>query len=179
MLLSALIAISIISASFFALFSMFQVTQKQSLRLNASLSGMIINSNLGTYLRNDLSWNNIKNDTSCNSSLVCLKNNTDCTSASQNRREIYCLYSASNSLIYDSRNPSQGFSINGAPCTSFDSSRGNPYCPFRPRIYWKADCASAPCIAPPYDLIVEFEFKGGQGDQYALSASRFNMTFRR
>src|SRR5690606_1304313 len=76
-------------------------------------------------LQDDRAWQNTINDTS-NTSLNCLRNNTNCTGASGTFR----VRDAANNIVYNPLTAANGFNMQGVLCSTF-SAAGNNQCPFR------------------------------------------------
>lgn len=91
-------------------------------------------------------------------SLKCT-NNTDpyCDGAPSSKDII--IYDSSGSIVFDSTNPINGFTVNGMKCSSFDSVNGNDACPIGVKVRWRALCNNGLCQSQQDLVSVQFEFR--------------------
>lgn len=90
-------------------------------------------------------------------SLKCA-NNTDpyCNGAPASKDII--VYDSSGSVVFDSTNPNNGFTVNGMKCNSFDSVAGSDSCPIGVKVRWRALCSNALCQSQQDLVSVQFDY---------------------
>ncbi len=69
-------------------------------------------------------------------------------------------FDSNGSGVFINQSPSNGFDLNGRPCTQFDAYLGNNQCPIKIDLYWKAICPfNERCTTPLTSLDVQFQYK--------------------
>jgi hypothetical protein len=112
-------------------------------------------------------WAAISNDSTCNPTLTCIRDRTDCIAAlgpPTEWRPVNCLYGFDGTdtdllpdLIFDSRNANQGFTNAGLPCANYSMQSSDPNCIIRPIVEWRPKCVGPPCVSPAIELQVKFD----------------------
>lgn len=123
-------------------------------------------------IQNDQSWSRTVQDLG-NTSMDCLRNQTDCFSGTP-ATGFFALRDAANTLTYNGQSPTEGFTIQGTPCSTYDPVNGNALCPIRFNVQWVALCTGLPCINPPLRVIGTAEVKFTAKRSTVVNLSRFN-----
>jgi len=148
--------------------------------------------NLTSHLKNNLAWAAtvaVASGGSTNASLECIKLNTDsnpandmdCTGKSGN----FNLYDSSGNAVYSPWNGdmttanANGFSENGAPCSSYDGVAGDDDCPFRMELSWVAGCGGGFCLTPAITITGTFNYSPTFDRRVIMNTSFYDLSFVR
>lgn len=130
--------------------------REQISQINFYLSAMIVRNNIQNYLNDNKAWENTYNDSACNTTLACIRTNSNCFAMAAQDNDIACLRSANNTVLFDGSDKDKGFGLDGKEC----SSAGSPQCPFRLKMKWRVDdpnCLAASCTSPKIEIEASLE----------------------
>lgn len=94
------------------------------------------------------------------SSRICTNDGTNLGEPIQDRP--FILLDAGGNVIVDATNPSNGFTSQGANCSTF-SVDGNDQCPFRFNLVWSAVCVVGECESPQIKVKADLLYTPGPG----------------
>ena len=167
LILSVALAISIsyLQLNFSSRFNFGLVNEAQSIRV-------LVND----ALQNDLSWYQTV-QAATNTTMQCLKNGTDCRSAGG----AFALYDSAGNLIFDSTLATNGYTAEGVPCSTFNSTSGNSACPIRVSLNWQPACPAGPgaCLNPPATVTAKFTLSMDNSAPLTLNMNRLNLNVLR
>jgi len=166
-MVSALIALGIISILAMAWASILNASHLETARLNTNLTAALVRANIQALLENPEAW---QSTVDANPTMNCIRLGTSCAGHIGNETEIRILKNAADETVFTSTNPSSGFSNEGSPCSTFHATNGNASCPFRIRIWWQPDCPSAAlCSGRPIYVHVELIFRHPQSHPFNVN----------
>ncbi len=153
----------------------FQTVGQQQVSSNATVFAGQIRSYLMQLIQNNQAWQNTVNDAQ-NTSLTCLRNATSCAGAGGSFR----LWNAATvpAVYYDPAGASNGFGPTGAPCTTFDSLKGNDACPFHFSLSWTAICPLPGCSPPQVQISGALSYAPASA-RFPINPTGFSLGFIR
>lgn len=154
----------------------FDILSKQQRQMNLSFQASIVRNSLVTVLNNSKAWKNTigspANNLASGTMLDCLENGNPCTTNQSTDLPaggipigysqspgggspgvlIKQILDPSGVVVLDSSSPTNGYTAQGTPCTTFDDNNGNDACPLKYEVRWWAKCncknpGCAPVIA--------------------------------
>lgn len=120
-----------------------------------------------------------------NPDMACIKNHSACANGVT---ALLNLKDRNGTEIFDARTTTRGFRLDGALCNTF-SMAGDPSCPFRYDLVWKATCTdgsgvavTAACVDPQIEVTGTFLYRPGPNEILGgkpLNQSQYNIKVRR
>jgi hypothetical protein len=132
---------------------------KPKYSFNVHNSMTVIKQNLFIHMDDPEGWGYTLAD-SANASFQCINAHTNCVAYNNVATPVKKILDvAGNTYLTDLDSDTQGVGLDGKPCSGFDPGNGNPGCPIKISINWKASCGTlVPCIDPPYTVEVKFTY---------------------
>ncbi len=172
-----------------------KILTKQRLQSTGTFQADVTRRNLLSVLNNSKAWNQTialaSNNRTSGSALDCLKDKTPCTTNGTDLSgggvaisdyPIHVVSDAAGQTYYDTTSSSRGFTMEGAPCTSFVAppAAGNDSCPLRFNVKWSAVCAGS-CVNPQVKLSIEPIYNPGTNSsrKIAFNASNYGANVMR
>jgi hypothetical protein len=151
-ILITLVAIGVISVLALAYVDLQISIKKAQARVDSLNTISQIQLNIANTMNDANSWGATIADSSHNSSMACLANQNCTAPVSSTNFVVWPAgvtnYSDLSAAVYNGISPTQGFRLNGQPCTTFSMS-GNDSCPLHVDLKWSTTgCGPAPCSAP-------------------------------
>lgn len=182
-LIEALIALNLIGISIYfgssAISQLTKVKTNAQLYMNVNLSKR----NLISMLQNNTAWVYTINGNGAE--FDCLKNITGglgdagCEVKNDPNGYPFVLYNDSNMVYYDPvGSATAGFDNKGEVCNTYDSTNGNPACPYRAQVRWRPICSFAPgvkCHQPAIEITGLIEIKRSTN---VFAIQKTNYTFQ-
>ena len=156
-LITVLLALAVLSIAAMSIAPVIQSQGRQAAQANARISASILQTNLFSYFRNQLSWQAMVNDSQCNATLQCVKNGTNCAGAWDQERPIHCFYDSAGRKIFDTNVATNGFGPSSEKCNTYSATNPDANCPFRPTAIWK--CQESPCNGGTSTIVVTVSFR--------------------
>lgn len=177
-LLEVLVAAVIMAVVLIGLLRLSTFLGKQQLQSSSTFQIDLVRRQFVTTLQSSAAWKATVNHAS-NTSLVCLKNHSDCASAGG----AFLVYNASDNLLlgYDPIASGQnGFSSSGSVCQAFNAApgSGNDTCSYRLDITWQPICPpSGACINPLAQVSGQWTYNPGSAQRtIAFNPTNYNFT---
>ncbi len=154
-IIEALIGLVLIGVSFDVLMTLYQQNVRQGVQGDTIAKVTLVQNNLASMLNSPVVWQNVLAQSS---SLVCVRNQSDCRDQGGSASGKIAIYDSNGSLFYNSATASAGFDFSFNACMGFPSST----CPMHANIYWQPICppvgqtCSNPLIEIHSDVVVNY-----------------------
>lgn len=129
----------------------FAINQIVNLKIEAESLNEIheFRSHIFSTVDDPVAWSNTVVANQSSAAMLCLLNGTSCAPGGVPITDRpFRLLNQSGGEVYDSIDPTRGFTGKGTPCTNFSLTAGDASCPFRFDLRWSAVCDPANCINP-------------------------------
>ncbi len=151
-LLELLAAVAVLSFVTFSIIILNLTLLRSQVRTTSLFQLTVVAQNFVNLVSNEQAWKNTINAQANATTMACLKSQSPCTQGGQSNGNAlqniaFVLFDGANNPVYDATNPASGFTMWGAPCTTF-STKGNDACPFRYNLQWSAQCTIGNCVNP-------------------------------
>lgn len=172
-LTEAVISIGIVGMSSMAALGALSVQKnlQKKVVLKSKLSAL--KKNIVANLNNYQAWQNTIQSSS-NSSLSCISDENCNTSSGGSFDLLDSSDSADNTYIYGKTDSSNGFTLLGESCSSYDGTNGDPACPVKVNMSWEALCSGTSCTQGR--VKVNFDYNSGGGSA-GFSVKKFDFEF--
>ncbi len=154
-LVQTLVIIGVISILWTVVTELLNQVQKSQYEVLMKSTVLSVRNSLLANISSSSAW---QKTVSLQPSLKCT-NNTDpyCDGAPASKDII--VYDAAGSVVFDSTVASNGFTVNGVKCSTYDAVNGNDSCPIGVKVQWRALCSNGLCQGQQDLVSLQFDFK--------------------
>jgi len=158
-LVEVLVATSVTAIAVAAAVSILVSLSKEKRRNEILLNLSAIRLEFQEHLLRNRDWQATKG---ANPAMSCFNGSTatSCASLIASGKQPLKLVSGDSSLIYDSANPQSGYTLQGAACDTYGSSKD---CVIKPLLTWEVQCNTAfdpSCVSPLVNTDLGFIYSG-------------------
>lgn len=154
-LVQTLVVVGLISVLWTVVIELLNQVQKSQYEILMKSTVLSIRNSLLANVSSGAAW---QKTVSLQPSLKCLNNTMAFCNGTPASKDIV-VYDAAGSVIFDSTNPSNGFTVNGIKCSTYDAINGNDACPIGVKVRWRALCNNSTCQSQQDLVSLQFEFK--------------------
>lgn len=154
-LIQTLVVIGIISVLWTVVIELLNQVQKSQYEILMKSTVLSVKNSLLANLSSSSAW---QKTVSLQPSLKCTNNVSPYCDGAPASKDIV-VYDSAGSVIFDSTSPSNGFTVNGVKCSTFDPVNGNDSCPIGVKVRWRALCDNSLCQSQQDLLSLQFEYK--------------------
>lgn len=154
-LIQTLVIIGVISVLWTVVIELLNQVQKSQYEVLMKSTVLSVRNSLLANISSSGAW---QKTVSLQPSLKCA-NNTDpyCNGAPASKDII--IYDAAGGVIFDSTNASNGFTVNGVKCSTYDGVNGNDSCPIGVKVQWRALCNNSFCESQQDLVSLQFDYR--------------------
>ncbi|MFP5520676.1 MAG: hypothetical protein ACLGGX_12285 [Bdellovibrionia bacterium] len=169
-LTQVLVMMSVISISSVAILNLMESQKNVQTEMNVKTTLMTLRQNILGTIGNHYAWSQTRTK---NFTMQCLSPSQPYCNPNSSQRALLALYDSSGTLLYDSTDPQNGFTLSGQACNTY-SVNGNDNCPIRIDIEWRGACAAVPCADMEDMIHINFAYSPST-KSFPLNTSNYNV----
>lgn len=164
----------------YAVISLTNISKRSSISSRVSFSGELLRKKVLALTQDEAAWHAT---VQTNPNLACLRTPVNCAGSGPGKGGTFALRNADGTLFYDPVPPTNGFSLEGEPCLTFNSAIGDNACPLRLTFSWQPICpTTGPCDHPKVRIWGGIDFMPSVSGAYKgmpFKKAKYAFDFRR
>lgn len=154
-LVQTLVVIGVISVLWTVVIELLNQVQRSQYEILMKSTVLTVRNSLLANVASSASW---QKTVFLQPSLKCVSNATMYCDGTPSSKDII-IYDAAGSVIFDSTNPTNGFTVHGVKCNTYDAVNGNDACPIGVKVRWRALCNNTLCQSQQDLISLQFDFR--------------------